>query len=132
MSDILKTFEVNYDVSYSPNPLVINTKITSENNTIKVKIDDVPNLSVTLTPKVSGNPVNDILTAVGSLGNLFQEEISKKIVSEAKGISADIYTISDISIDPEGIQLKLSPSNVTIENDNGLLMVSGDIDISGS
>ena len=130
MSDTLKTGEVNYEVSYSPDPLVIKTNLSSEDKKIKAKIDDVPNLSVTLEPKFSWNPVNALLTAAGSLANAFKSEISSKIVSDLKGKSIDIYTIPDIDIDPEGIKLTLSPSNIKVENKNGLLMVSGDIDIS--
>jgi hypothetical protein len=132
MSDTLKTGEINYDVNYSPDPLVINTTLSCEDKKIKVKIDGIPNLKVVLTPKFSWNPVNDILTAVGSLVNLFSSEILSVIVAKAKGISVDVYTIPDIPIDPEGIHLTLSPSNIKFENANGFLMVSADIDISGN
>ncbi|WP_263081081.1 hypothetical protein [Endozoicomonas sp. Mp262] len=131
MGDPLKTGEVNYKVSYSPNPLTVNTSLSINNTTVKVTINDVPKLDVTLTPQYSWNPVNDVLTSIGSLANLFSSEISGKIVDEIKGVSVDIYTIPDITIDQSGVNLTLSPSNLKLENSNGLMMVSGDISVSG-
>ncbi|MDJ0676702.1 MAG: hypothetical protein QNJ36_15210 [Calothrix sp. MO_167.B42] len=134
MSDTLKTGEVNYDVSYSPDPLVIDIKLSSENKKIKVKIDDVPGLKVMLEPKfTTWNPVNNILTAVGSLTSILASEIPWALSKLVKLIPPiDVYNVPDIPIDPAGVKLKISPSNIKLENENGLLMVSGDIDISGS
>ena len=131
MGDTLKTGEVNFDVSYSPDPLNVNTSVSIDDTTVKVTINDVPKLDVTLKPTFSWNPVNDILTCVTSIANLFSSQISDKIVDEVKGISVDLYTIPPIHVDQSGISLTITPSNLKLENNNGLLMVSGDIDVTG-
>ena len=131
MSDLLKTVEVSYGVSYSPNPLVIDTSLSIDDTAVKVTIDDVPNLDVTLTPKPSGNPINDVMTAIGSLGNLFSSQISDKVVSEVKGVSITVFNVSDITVDQSGINLTLSPDNLVLDNHNGMMMVSGDINVTG-
>lgn len=131
MGDTLKTGEVNFDVSYSPDPLNVKTSVSIDDTTVKVTINDVPKLDVTLKPKFSWNPVNDILTCVTSIANLFSSQISDKIVDEVKGISVDLYTIPPINVDQSGVSLTITPSNLKLENNNGLLMVSGDIDVTG-
>ncbi|MCY4045401.1 MAG: hypothetical protein OXE99_09995 [Cellvibrionales bacterium] len=131
MSGPLKTGEVNYDISYSPDPLVVNTTVSIDDTTLKVTIDSVPDLSVTLTPKLTWNPVNDIFTCVLSIANLFSSEISSKVESEVKGVAINLYTLPPVTIDEQGVNVTLTPSDLSLENHEGLLMVSGDIDVSG-
>ena len=131
------TITVTYDVSYKPDPLVVNTTLSIDNDKSEVQatINSIPNLSVTLDPVYSSNPIDDIVTAVGSLINVLSPELSKIVGNKVKGTDITVYTISDIPIDEGGINLTLSPGNLTLENykENGkqMMLVYGDIKVSG-
>ena len=126
----LKTGEMSYDINTSPDPLVVDIAVSVDNVTVKVEVTDVPDFKVTLKPKFSWNPVNDILTAAGAIANLFSSQISDKVVSEVKGYTTDIYTVPDIPVDQQGVKLTLAPSNLKLSNQNGMLMVTGTISVS--
>lgn len=130
MGEPLKTGEVNYTVNISPSPLVVQAKLAFDNTKLSASVTAIPGLSVTLTPKFSWNPVNDVLTAIGSLANVFSGKISDAITNAAVGKSVDLVTVPDIPLNYEGISLKLSPSNLAFSNEQGLLMVTGDFSIS--
>ena len=130
MGGKLKTGEVTYDINISPNPLVVDTSLSIDDVTVKVKVEDVPGFKVSLKPKFSWNPVNDILTATGTIANLFSSQISEKVVAAIKGYSVDVYTVPDIPVDQQGVKLTLSPANLELSNQNGMLMVTGTINVS--
>lgn len=126
-----KTGEMTFDIKIDPNPMVVDTSVSIHNVTVKVKVEDVPGFKVSLEPKFSWNPVNDILTAAGTIANLFSSQISDKVVTAVKGYSVDVFTVPDISVDKRGINLILSPGNLELSNEKGMLMVTGTISISG-
>ncbi len=130
MGQPLKTGEIEYTVSVSPNPLVVVAGITFNNTKLSASVTDVPNLSVTLVPKFSWNPVNAVLTIIGSLANAFKGKISDRIKKEVVGKSIDIVTVPDIPLSHEGIGITLSPSNLSFSKNEGFLMITGDYTIS--
>jgi hypothetical protein len=131
MNDPLKTGTVSYDVSVSPSPLAINVRLGIQANIISLKIDDVPGLGIRLNPKYSWNPVDDLLTDLGTLANLFTSAIASAVKTKLVGVSVNVYTVQPIKIADAGIALTFTPSNVTINNDGkGMLLVSSDISVS--
>ncbi len=134
MGTPLKTGEVNYDVSITPEPLVVKTALSTVNEngeeSIQLSVTDIPGLNISLKPIYDWNPVNDLLTLIGTVANTMSSSASSAIVTLAKGYQKSIVAIKPIPIDKDGINLTVTPSNVVLENFNGYLMVGGDVAIS--
>ena len=126
MSDI----GVSYDMHYTPNPIGVNLSIQLSGTTVKVSITNVPGVLVTATPHYSANIASDILSTIGTpMANAITTSAGAFATGVLQNKSFDIYTIPAIGLSISGVSVHLNPGNLALGSFNGMLMLTGDLDL---
>lgn len=126
MSDI----GVSYDMHYTPAPIGVNLSIQITGTTVRVSITDVPRVLVTATPHYSANIASDILSTIGTpMANAITATAGVFATEILQNKTFDIYTLPPIRLDTAGISVQLLPSNLSLGNYNGMLLLTGDFTI---
>ncbi len=128
MSDI----GVSYDVHLMPSTPTVPLRLSTRGTQLRVSVIDVPTVTIALTPNYSGNVLTGIIstfaTPVMNAVTLTMSAAVTSIIQE--GPTFDVAKIESQSLTVEGVQITLTPSNLNLSNYNGMLKISGSLDIS--
>jgi hypothetical protein len=101
------------------------------NTTVSVTLSGVPNLAVTASPRFSGNPFTSamsvVLTPIANAITLSLGAFAGQLIN---GRSFDITTVQPVSFNVQGVAGTVKPVNLSVSNFNGLLKISGDVQVS--
>ncbi len=125
MSDV----GIDYDASTAPSPVGVTVRLQFSGTTLSAILESVDTFIITLTP--SGNIAETIISAVGwpiaqTLG-IALPPLAKGLI---EGHSFPIMTIAPQEVAVEGVEVTLTPANLTASNFGGSLKVSGTLALS--
>ncbi|MCP4217039.1 MAG: hypothetical protein GY765_20495 [bacterium] len=120
---------VNYNVSTSPSQIGANVKVSISNTTLKAKLQDVGNFGFNITP--TGNVAEEIISGVAwPIANIVAASLKGYVIDAIIGTSMDLTTIPSIPVTVEGTTITIQPANMGLSNYNGMLMITGDVNLS--
>jgi hypothetical protein len=127
----MSLISVSYDINYSPKPVNVNLNMAINGNKLNVSLANVPKVVVTATPHYGVNIASDILSTVGTpVVNAISLSLGLFASNILQGKSFDVYTISDFSFNAGGGAVNLHPENLSLSNEGGMLLITGDLKIS--
>jgi len=121
---------VSYSINYSPNPVGVNLNLSISGGTVAVTLSGVPPLAVTASPSFSGNILTSALSAVTTpLANAITLSLGAFAGNLMNGRSYNIADIPAVPFNIAGLAGTLKPSGLSLSNFNGMLKISGDVQL---
>ena len=126
MSDI----NVNYNINHTPSPIGVNVAIQLHNTTVSATLVDIPAVMVYASPNYSANVGSDILSTIGTpLVNIITGALGLFATKIFKNQTYNLFSVPNMSFDVEGDTVKLLPTNLTLTDFHGMMLLTGDLDI---
>lgn len=126
----MATIGVNFDLNHYPNPIALNLAVQLNNKTLSIVPVDIPRITVTATPRYSGSIVDSIIsTVVTPIANIVTGSLGMFASEIFGGKSFDVFDVPDMSFNAPGMTITIKPAHLSVDNFNGMLMISGDVDI---
>jgi hypothetical protein len=122
---------VDFNLHHTPNPIGVNVAVELKENKITVTLVDIPVILVTASPNFSGNIATGIISSlVTPIANGLTIAISSFASSLLSNKRFDVASVPTFNFDVSGGKVRLEPQHLKLENFNGGLMLSGNLNIS--
>jgi hypothetical protein len=121
---------VNYDLKYSPNPLLVDLALSISDNKINVSLKNVPSVLVAAAPHYSADLGSDVLSTLCTpIANAITLGLGAFAGNVLNGKSFDVYSIPEITYAIGSESVKLKPGNLKLSPFNEMLMLEGTLDL---
>ncbi len=119
---------LNYTADTRPPQVGVRFGLSFNNTTLRATVRGIDNFVIMLTP--SGNIAETIVSGIGwplaqTIGAILPQ-LGKDLIN---GISFDVVTISPTQQQVADEQITIIPSNLSLSNAGGMLMVQGQIEV---
>ena len=119
---------LHYDLLTAPNPAGVISLSVSHNRKVSAKTSQLDTFIIVLKP--TGNPIEWILSAVTDpLLQVITLVFAPLISNAFNDISFDVWDLPQITFKYNGVNLKLIPTKVVISSDQGMMSITGHVDI---
>lgn len=121
------TIGVSYDIDISPKPLAVTVAITTTENKLGFKVDDIDDLSISVKPN-KDNGVTDLMISgvLMPLALILKGKIETIIEDKVKKVKKEnLFPIQKQTVNFGGQTFTIETDQINLSNFSNMLMVTG-------
>lgn len=120
---------INYDAYTQPSSVGVELSLSFAGATLQASVANIDDFIIRLTP--AGNVSEEILSGVAwPIAQLLGATLPPLAKSLVDGVHFDVVTVAPFTHEIAGEAVSITPSNLSLANYNGLLMVQGAVSVS--